>query len=78
MPSDHPSPVRRGEFGQYTRETIGFSARERLPIVRSFTPTLGEFYWLAVRGADMDWYPFGGRTFDTRRELDAFVAERGF
>jgi len=71
------SAIAYGEYGEYQRREIG-TLGNGWPIVRSHTPTLGEWYWIAVQGADMDWHPFSGRTFDSLRELRAFARERGF
>jgi hypothetical protein len=39
---------------------------------------MGAWYWIAVKGADKDWHPFGGRTFDSMRAVRAFAQDRGF
>lgn len=74
MPENHltVSPV---SDGGYRRRQVG-ETPGGMPIVRSSTPTLGEWYWLAYRGADGDWWPFGRRSFASRRALDAFVSDR--
>jgi len=66
-----------GECGQYQRREVGTLDND-WPIVRSHTPTMGAWYWIAVQGADMDWHPYGGRTFDSLRELRTFARDRGF
>lgn len=63
-------------YGGYRRTQVG-ALDNGWPIVRSFTPTLGAFFWIAVRGADQDWHPFGGRTFDSLRALQSFARYRG-
>lgn len=66
-----------GEYGQYQRREVG-ALSNGWPIVRSHTPTMGDWYWIAVRGADMDWHPFGDYTFDSIGELRSFARDRGF
>ena len=65
-----------GEYGQYQRRQVG-TLGNGWPIVRSHTPTMGEWYWIAVNCADGP-CPFGGRTFDSLREVRAFARDRGF
>jgi hypothetical protein len=71
------SAIAYGEYGQYQRRQVG-TLCNGWPIVRSHTPTMGAWYWIAVKGADKDWHPFGGRTFDSMRAVRAFAQDRGF